>query len=328
MSSGIRSDLRDRLQKAHSAHTCLVAETPSEGRRLRYAQTRGDVVSPAPQVFALPELWESLNPREQERFRVRALARIHPSWTFSSYSAAAIHGLEISYKLFGQVHIACRRTSHTRDRSGITRHFVSNDQPEIVDGIRVTSIARTVFDCIRECSFPAGLAIADSALRIAKIDRSELCDNTNRMAAHHANGWRVTEILALADPRAESGGESVARAIILKEGFLPPDLQVSIQDPLDASNVYRVDFFWDLPSGPVAGELDGREKYRSPSMTHGRDTVDVFADERLRESRISGTGVRIMRFSYKDLMDTQRFHNLLTAYGIPSGFKPPRVSFI
>ena len=58
---------------------------------------------------------------------------------------------------------------------------------------------------------------------------------------------------------ARNGGESMARAIMIDLGFVPPDLQVEICDLDESDQVVAVDFHWMLPDGGVVvGELDGR----------------------------------------------------------------------
>ena len=283
---------------------------------------------PAPQIYALPDLWNELKPAEQERYRIRALATLHPDWVFANVSAAAVHGLAVTNSLFGHIHLACRRRGNTRSRAGIVRHIVTNDSLEVVNGIKVTSLARTAFDCMLSCNFRAGLAIADSTLRVSGKTRDELIDGLNKLRNAKKQGWRAIETAQYADGRAENGGESVIRAIIIEQGFLVPNLQVEVSDPINPKSTFRVDFCWDLPSGRVIGELDGKEKYRNPTMTKGRDVVDVLTDERLRESRITCSDAKVMRFSYGEAMNTKWFCQLLKSFGIPSGFAIPRVALI
>ena len=108
-------------------------------------------------------------------------------------------------------------------------------------------------------------------------------------------------------------------AVMIEQGFMIPELQVKIGDPLDPSGSYYVDFRWRLSSGDVIGELDGKDKYVLPEMTGGRETIDVVIDERHRESRLTVPGSKVMRFSFRDVLDEGRFVSLLELYGIPRG---------
>lgn len=110
-------------------------------------------------------------------------------------------------------------------------------------------------------------------------------------------------------------------------GFAVPDLQVECRDPMNPSKVIRVDFYWVLDDGTIIiGELDGRQKYIDPTMTKGKNLIEVLTDERLRESRLSVFGARIVRFSYSDVLDTAYFARLLERYGVPRNTSGPFVS--
>ena len=326
MGRTMRDDLRNRLLEAHERGTCLVAQSSSDARRLDYAFTRGEVLRPASHVYALPELWQSLKPYERELYKMRALAQLHPDWVFASYSAAIAHGMSVSYRRLGTVHLACNRTANTRNRSGVVRHVMRDADAITVNGIRVTSVERTAFDCMCASAFPEALAIADSALRVLGKTSQELAESLGTIWSRVSCKTRAIEIAHLADARAQSGGESIARAVMLREGYMPPDLQHPVDDPVNPYQQYFVDFYWELPGWCVAGELDGHDKYLDPSMTNGRDIVEVLLAERLRESRVSGTGPRIMRFSFANILDTEYFRSLLTAFGIPNDYPVPHVA--
>ncbi|MBQ6523099.1 MAG: hypothetical protein IJI12_00400, partial [Atopobiaceae bacterium] len=121
-----------------------------------------------------------------------------------------------------------------------------------------------------------------------------------------------------ADTLAESGGESIARATIIEQGFMLPELQHVLRDITDSSVTYRVDFWWETEGQqPIIGELDGHDKYVVPTMTNGKSIVEIMSNERLRESRVSGSGAKVMRFSYADVINTEYFVHLLDSFGVP-----------
>jgi hypothetical protein len=326
MGTGIQDDLKARMKSAHENGTCFVPQSDSEAHRLRRALLRKDVISPAPQVYALPDLWHQLDPLQRERFRTKALARLHPTWTFADVSAAALHGLSISYGLLGRVHLACERNRRARNTKDYIRHTMSGIETAIIDGVRVTTLERTVFDCTRRYAFPDALAIADSALRLSGAHHETFMSFFSAQHARNSNRWRAIETMALADARAESGGESIARAAMIRHGYMIPQLQKTVPNPLDCRAEYRIDFFWNLESGCVAGEMDGREKYYNPKMTSGRNAVTVMADERVRESLVSSYGYRMVRFSYRDIRNPQAFCRLMDLFDIPKGYSVPRVA--
>lgn len=326
MGRGLRSDLVERLDSDFEHGLCTVPESRGDERRLDYVRRAGYVISPAPRLFVRPEDWLKLKPSIRHRYMVRSLAKLHPSWVFCHASAAIMHGLYVSYSLLDRVHILTSRSSNSASGGIIARHKTCWSESDVVDGVRVTPVARTAFDCLRTCDFRSGLAIADSSLLLLGQNAGQLVDAFGAYP-RSSSGWkRAVDIARFADLRSESGGESVARAVMIEQGYRIPDLQVEVEDRVDAC-MYRIDFCWEINGETrVLGELDGREKYQNLDMTHGRDAVDVLADERLRESRVSMGGDKIMRFSYKEVVDVGRFRALLDAYGVPKGYAVPAVA--
>lgn len=326
MRRGIQDDLRQRLTEAHNSGHCLVADSRSDSRRLRKACERGDVISPAKGVFALPEIWKELKPRAREWQKLQGLGMLHPDWVFTHASAAVLHGLYVSYRLMGTVHVATERRSWKRNKESVRRHMVEGDRTARIGHATATSITRTAFDCLRTYDFRCALAIADSTLRFGDITQDQLTHAIEAYNYRNRGAWRAAGVVPWANPLSENGGESIARAVMIEEGFEVPELQVEIPSPTNSEDMYRVDFYWHLINGDVAGELDGREKYRNPEMTGGRDVVDVLADERLRESRLTGANAKVLRFSMADVMNPRQFHHLLLSFGVPDGRAVPDVA--
>lgn len=316
---------RDRtirsLKQAFRRGECLHAGTDAERQRLRRMVRRGVVRSPSRGLFVLAEDWDPLDPRARALMVIRSMSALHPDWVFCGVSAAIVHGLVVSFHLLGRVHIAVPKSRHGRSTPKLIRHSASRCPVVRVGGIRVTSLSRTVLDCLRETSFPEGLVIADSALRLSGMPVTSFEKSLERLGKGLHGVRHALSTLSHADSRSESGGESLARATMIELGFRLPELQVSVRSALGDGHVYRPDFMWRLPDGIVYGELDGKAKYVDPSMTHGASAVRVLADERLRESRLSATG-RVMRFSYADLRAPARLARILDAFGIPRDRRP------
>ena len=166
--------------------------------------------------------------------------------------------------------------------------------------------------CLRTMDFKNGLAIADSAVHLGLTSKEKLLRFFEQQDKRTTGYAQALVTLRYADARAENGGESIARAIIIEQGFMVPDLQHEVPDPVDDSHVYRVDFWWEIEGqAAIVGELDGHDKYVDRDMTDGRSIVEVMADERIRESRVSGTGAKVMRFLFADVLNTSYFVHLL-----------------
>ena len=310
--------------EASDSRQCVVAENPSQRHILGQLRAAGVFLSPIRGMYAETSEWELLSRSEQTIRVVRTLEARHPEWVFCSFTAAVLHGLWVSYADHFPLHVVTSPIWPTKSTRTIIRHPMEDPECEEAQGVRVTSLEQTLFDCLAGLEFPAGLALADSALRISGESRGHFLSYAKSHSSASGGSFAV-DCLAHADARAESGGESVARAVMMEQGFMVPDIQVCIDDPLNPTNHYRVDYLWKLSDGSlVAGELDGREKYINADMTGGRSTVDVLAEERLRESRLGAAGLRVTRFSYADVCDTKRFSRLLEAYGIPRGPARPR----
>lgn len=309
-------EIRSLLDEADAERRCLHVEEDRIRRNLQRAARAGRVANPLPGIFALPERWEGLDGKARAVYCMRALSRAHPSWVFAGPSAAIARGLSVSNRDAGVLYLA---TPYSPSRkAGPIRHlYVRNDEGAFADGIRTTSLMRTVYDCVRLRGFRRGLAVADSVLRVTGMPPEDFRREVDGRFADFKGVGLVREVARYADGASANGGESMARAAMIELGYELPELQMPLTDPVDGA-LYFADFYWELGERlSVVGELDGREKYENPEMTGGRSVVEVLSDERLRESRISAREIKVMRFSYRDSQDDQRFCRILDAYGIP-----------
>ena len=319
MTRPMRKDLLNLFADAEENGRFLVAGTKALARRLARAEKNGQVRRCVGNCYARPSYWGQLSPDARHLNTLRAMKAHKPNLVFTHTSAALVHGLTVSRARLAEVHVATAKKAHSRSHDWLKRHVIIRDTSVVVGGLRVTSFERTVYDCLLELPFDEALAVADSALRKEEVTREHLAEEFGRFAWHVVDGRRPLEILALANPLSENGGESMSRAQMLLCGFVEPKLQVEHVDPINPRKKYRVDFQWDLSDTEVlVGELDGHDKYVDPAMTGGRTTEDVLLAERQRESRILGSrGIRVVRFTYAQMRDQSFFENLLDTYGVP-----------
>lgn len=79
------------LTQAEQEGRCLIP--PSTAIRKALLRRIGNmVVSPMPGMFARKTRWNELNRAQRHCEIIRALAIIHPDWTFCSFSAACLLG--------------------------------------------------------------------------------------------------------------------------------------------------------------------------------------------------------------------------------------------
>ena len=317
------------FETAEQQKMCLAPTEQCDSRWLQRAAARGEVLCVQPGIFARPQSWDELSPPDRTLHIMRAMCQRDKDLVFAGPSAAVAHGLEVGGYDLNTLWGTTSRKGHLPNKDSLGRIIVSDDKIKVLEGIRVTSFLRTIYDCLRLMSFPSALAVTDSALRKKRIPAERLAQNLGFVCQKRRGMGRVQDIIALANGRSENGGESKTRAVIMMLGFETPDLQRKVNDPLSPSGEYRVDFAWDLPDGSVVyGELDGKEKYVDPEMTRGKPIGDTLLKERRREARITigDAPVKVMRFSFAEVFDWKYFELLLETYGIPRVDEIPPVA--
>lgn len=311
---GIAEDLAFLYSEAEATHSCVVARDCGMRNALDRRVARGDAVKLLPGLYQRASYWERLDRDARERHIIQGVADQDCSHIFCFTSAARIHGLEVSHLLPRDVHIACAKT---RRHGRLVRHDVPVQDACTVGFLRVTPLVQTVFDCIRSLSFPPALGIADSALRLTGRLAGDFADEMACCCKGRCGMARALTIMALADGRAENGGESYARAVMLEHGVMVPDLQVEHWDRI-GGGMFRTDFEWaELPAGDVAGELDGVGKTEDQAMLGDRTIRDALRDERLRESRLTALGLKVARFSFAQVRAVGPLLRILDGFGVP-----------
>lgn len=314
-----RTDARinESLNRAAAAGTLLLPDGPADSAALRRRCKAGSVIEPLRGMFVHIDHWESLSANAKLLHMLRGVQTKHPKWLFSHQTAASVHGLPVASSLLERIHVRLPRAAHMRAVQPFDFHAV-NGPVETVLGIRVTPICRTVFDCASTLPFRDGLAIADAALRYHRIDRGDLICFVESNGKGKRGVRLARRVVRYADGRSESWGESAARALMIELGFALPELQVEIDLPPELGGPRRVDFLWVLPDGSyIIGEFDGMVKYRAPRVAQDDETLKALVGERQRESRLTVMRAPIVRFTFDDLRNPERFARLLDAFGVP-----------
>ncbi|MGH3724144.1 MAG: DUF559 domain-containing protein [Mycobacterium sp.] len=154
-----------------------------------------------------------------------------------------------------------------------------------VQGIAVTTPARTVFDIGRRVRLGRAIELADVLLRLCTVD------SVIGVAGQHrgARGLRQLErVLALTDPGAESVQETRLRLCIVDAGLPEPETQIELRGP--DGRVIRLDMGWREQR--VAAEFDGAQHW-GDSVQHRRDIE--------RQEFIASVGWRLVRVSRDQL---------------------------
>lgn len=186
-----------------------------ERGELDAALRRGDIVRDARARYALP-IADSAR---------RAANRL--SGVVSHRSAALLHGWEV--KVVPDLpDVTVRAKRHLAEGQGddVAPHWSDLAPDEVRQG--VTTVERTLVDCLRSLPFDEALAIADSALRHRSISQSRLVELAAGMRGRGAAQAR--RVAKEATPQAANPFESVARAIALDVEGLCLRPQVVIKD--------------------------------------------------------------------------------------------------
>lgn len=291
------------LTQAEQEGRCLIPPSTAI-RKALLRRTGCTIVSPMPGLFARKTRWKELNRAQHHVEIVRALATQHPEWTFCSYSAACLLGLEVSWRHLNVVHVCSATKPSARPGTRIQQHRTEPAGAIGQGGISITPPIQTVTDCLLQTGFADGMSIADSAISKFGLTREQLMEAVEKRAAAR-NGRAIRTALATlqhADARAESGGESVARAVMIETGFAPDRLQYELTDPFDSTTSMRTDFAWERQARELTlGELDGFVKYTDQAMLAGRTTAETLVAERQREAHLSLYGHPLIRFTMNEV---------------------------
>jgi hypothetical protein len=216
----------------------------------------------------------------------------------SHVSAAVLHGMSTWGLRLDRVHRTRDRRTGGRLGEGVHVHTapLAPDEIEEIDGLLVTSPARTVIDIARTARFDAAVAAADSALHKHLTDPDELA-----RAAHRCAGWpgapQARQVVTVADGDSDSVGESRSRLAIQQAGLPAPVLQWKVEGN---GRAFEVDFGW--PELQTVGEFDGLWKY-GRLLKPGQDPAEVVVAEKLREDDIRDLDLRVVRWIWAEIDD-------------------------
>ena len=255
-------------------------------------------------VYAEPV---QLPPRDDHVRRARAvLMRLGGGTVLSHATAAIVHGVPVPDENPALTHLTPVGRSRGRRRAGCHVHGGDLDPADVVevDGLPVTSRARTVADLARSSSFAWGVVAADHALA-SGLAMEELVAQVVAAARRDGIGL-LRAVAAFADGRAESVAESVSRVMMTQAGLPTPELQYVILGP--DGFVARADFAW--PESGVVGEVDGKAKYGA-LLRPGQSPADVIMAEKRREEAIRQAGWWPVRWGWREAWSPSALRGLL-----------------
>ncbi|WP_139283220.1 hypothetical protein [Raineyella antarctica] len=276
-----------------------VAPLGLTAHELRSAHRLGQMVRLRRGVYAKTA---DLDPVQRHHLRILAAKDLlDESAVLSHVSAAVWRGLDVPWAMIDdRVHVT-RGIAGGSIRERLATHTgqVPDDQWTVIDGLRVTTVARTVVDLARVSEVKPAVALADRVLRQdgADASRTEMQRILGQSKGRRGVG-QARWVVGFADPRAESGGESVSRVVLESLGVPTPELQFEVRTVRGAL-IGRTDFAW--PRHRTLGEFDGRVKYRRLPAANGEDPGEVVFREKRREDRLRAAGWEVVRWTWDEL---------------------------
>jgi len=230
-------------------------------------------------------------PAGAQRLRMASvLAVAGPGDVGSHHSAAAIHGLDLLGHQPGDLAVTRPPGGSQKARAGVHVHVAAlpGGHVTVRNGVRVTSVARTVVDLARTSPFRDGVVVADSALRTRQTSKDELL----AVAADCAK-WpgiqRARSVVDFCDGKSESVLESISRVAFRDHGLPAPELQACVGGDEDGV-VGRADFLWRRYG--TIGEADGAVKYA--------DTRRAISQLR-RDAALRRAGFQVVHFTWDEI---------------------------
>jgi hypothetical protein len=284
---------------------------------------RGELERLFPGIYVETNLWMSLDRHAQYRLRIEAVTLgAGRDFIISHESAAALWRLPRIAPWPHRIHVLESSGGAGRANSKLIRHPVGVPKhAHILDGIRVTDLARTAVDVAATNSFVEGVTALDAALRrtlhphnevpTTILTRADLLDELRHIPLTHGRA-KARRAVEFADGLADRPGESISRVSMSIAGVPAPQLQVELKGA--SGRLYIVDFWW--PQFAHIGEFDGRYKYTDPEFLRGRTPERALLDEKAREDDLRAAGNGMSRWTWEVARSPQRLQQLLNAAGV------------
>lgn len=248
------------------------------------------------------DLWDDLDERDKWTLRDRAahltMVKAH---AMSHDSAGRLLGLDMLDARKPLSHVVRRGVGGSRTEHGVKHHLarVSPREVEVVDGIKVTGLARTAIDLGREHGFEAGAVAVDAAMRRG-VTRDQFGEELELMTSW-PNISQARAAVEFGDAGAESVGETLGRILVDELGIGEPETQF----PVNTASGVR---WCDLRVGCHVFEFDGRVKYRrvEDGGVADRPIEDVLWDEKKRQGEVCAVGLGMSRIIWADFFGAAR----------------------
>mgnify|MGYP000875741398 CR=1 FL=1 len=252
-----------------------------------------------PGAYTLTSYWRGLTPEKQHLLTAHAVVAQTPGTVALSHQTAMLaHGASLWGAPLDQVHVTRLDGGSPRKEAGVVHHVSTLDDSDLVhvgEHIVVTP-ARAAIEAASLVGVEAGLVGADSVLNLKLATPDELWQTYDSLSR-----WpqmrHVNLVVRLADPGAQSVGESRSRFLCYRFHLPRPELQYPVYDGDVLVGIS--DMVWH--GCRLLGEFDGRVKY-GRLLKPGESASDVVFQEKRREDRMREiTSYGMFRFVWHDV---------------------------
>lgn len=285
-----------------------------------------------------PEVTQAERDRTRHLMMVRAAAEQLDRPVFTAHSAIALAGLPIVGRWPNEVYVLSRNGTASR-RRGVVAIARTVDVPVTVSaGVKMTGLEFSLVQLARRAPLDAALAATDAALYAPPWGGTAPLTTIGRLRDEHERllpypgSRRMDEVLRRAREGAATPLETVSRLVIEEFGFPEPLLQHRLWLP-ELARFAFLDFWW--PHSGVAGEADGRGKYRGDeraAASGARNAAEAAAfaaaaviGEKEREDAIRRRVRGFARWNWAEAMRRRPIDEYLTAAGLPKTRRPRRL---
>jgi very-short-patch-repair endonuclease len=215
---------------------------------------------------------------------------LRPESVLSHTTAARIHGLPLPWRLqgTGAVHVTTpRAVPRPRRRDIVTHHaFLPETDVCVVEGLRVTTLARTYVDMAALVPFDHLVALGDVVLRRSSVSPVELL-GVARTRSNYPGRRHAVLAVGWLDPAAESPRESHLRVLLRRARLPRPEVNRVITDEhggflARADLVFRRQRVIVEYDGEVHASMSQRAKdaaRRALLREHGWTVVEIVGED-------------------------------------------------
>ncbi|MCC6270731.1 MAG: hypothetical protein IT190_05600 [Microbacteriaceae bacterium] len=298
-------------------------ETPGERSDFFARARRGEYTRLFRGVHIATARWEVMGDDERYRAIIKATAAFYKGeQIYSHSSAAALWRLPWIGIWPSRVHVTVPTADGGRSRQMFARHTTGIPEQVVeIEGVTVTTLARTCVDVSRTQPFGRAVTVVDAALRrsthpwpgvpAVAVFREDLLRELEGVPTRQGV-VKAQRVIHFANGLADRPGESMSR-VSMHLAHLPiPELQVPLVGA--SGKTWTVDFYWR--ERRLIGEFDGVVKYTNAEFLQGRSPAEALIDEKVREDDLRAADYGMSRWGWSVAMSPSLIRQHLARAGL------------